>query len=59
MFYDNIQTKDGHPATGSPKIKVLIIIIIIAIIDNKQNIIPITAAIVNGTVVNARIPSIA
>ena len=52
-----IHTIEGHPPTGSPKASVLIIIIRIATKDIKQNNNPIIAAIHNGVVEKAIIPS--
>ena len=54
-----IQARLGQPPTGSPQIKVLQIITIIIINAMKQNRTPKNAAMVNGTVVKATIPSMA
>lgn len=52
-----IQTSEGHPLVGSPKIKVLKIITSINKNDTKQNIKPIAEEIRSGVVENAVIPS--
>ena len=52
-----IQTKDGQPDVGSPKIRVLIIIMIIIKNAIKQKRTPKTDDKTNGTVEKAVIPS--
>ena len=52
-----IQTNDGHPLVGSPKIRVLNIIIKINKNDIKQNNKPIIEDKTSGTVEKAVIPS--
>ena len=52
-----MQISEGYPATGSPKIRVLTIIMHIKIKANIHNNIPIIDAIANGAVENATIPS--
>ena len=52
-----MQTILGQPPVGSPKIKVLTMIIIIIIKEIKQNNIPIIEAIESGTVEKATILS--
>ena len=54
-----MHTRLGQPEVGSPYTRVLIIIKTIIIKAIKQNKIPIKAAIANGVVEKAIIPSIA
>ena len=48
-----MHTKDGQPATGSPKVSVLTIINTIIIIEIKKNKIPTIDEIAKGTVEKA------
>ncbi len=51
------QARVGYPATGSPHIKVFTMMTIIQVRATRQNNIPITDAMANGTVEKATIPS--
>lgn len=53
------QARLGQPLTGSPKMRVLQMMTIMAIKAMRQNTIPKKAARVRGTVEKATIPSIA
>lgn len=50
---------EGHPPTGSPKSRVLIMIIIVNITAKMEKKIPVIVETYNGTVENDMIPSIA